>query len=329
MDTATPPRVCVVIVSYNSSETLPRCLSALAAQTYRDFQVLLIDNASRERPHEILAQFPLPSEYMEMEENLGFAGAMNVAVDAVRCPFVAALNPDAFPRPDWLAELVKAADHYESVAAFGSLQISAADSSCVDGYGDGYLVWGQAWRARSWPGSDAARAEFCFGVCAAAALYRADALRKAGGFDPRFFCFYEDVDVSFRLRLAGHHCAVVPAAKVDHVGGASFAGKSDLADYLSARNQWWVLMKDMPWPILIVSVPGIFLIHLAAAIKSPRASRLKGLWDGLRRTPEFLMSRRAIQARRRISAAELARWLSWRPAAFIARSSAVKKSAPN
>jgi len=320
------PRVCVAIVSYNSSATLPRCLDSLAAQTYGDFSVVLIDNASVEKPGDLLSRLTVPTSYMEMEDNLGFAQAMNVALEAADCEFLAALNPDAFPHPNWLAELVYAADQRQGFAAFGSAQISAADSAEIDGFGDNLLAWGLAWRGQSLP-KDGAESDLyeSFGVCAAAALYRTEILNQIGGFDDRFFCFYEDVDVSFRLRLAGHRCAIARSAVVDHVGGASFEGKSEFADFLVARNQWWLLVKNMPALLLIAILPGYILMQIYALIRHPTSSRMKGLREGLAQTGEALRARRNIQSERKTSALELNRWLTWNPFDFRSRASNVKR----
>lgn len=320
------PRVCVAIVSYNSSATLPRCLDSLAAQTYGHFSVVLIDNASSEKPGDLLSRLSIPGTYMEMENNLGFAQAMNVALDAADCEFLAALNPDAFPHPSWLAELVSAADRNLDIAAFGSTQLSAADSTKVDGFGDHLLAWGQAWRGQSLP-KDGLESDLyeSFGVCAAAALYRTDSLSQIGGFDDRYFCFYEDVDVSFRLRLAGHRCAVARSAVVDHVGGASFVGKSDFSDFLVARNQWWLLVKNMPTLLLIAVMPGYILMQVYALIRNPTSSRMKGLREGLAQTGKALRARRKVQLDRKISTLEVNRWLTWNPFDFRKRISNVKR----
>ncbi len=319
------PRVSVVIVSYNSSVTLGRCLDCLAAQTYRDFRLILIDNASREPPDAYIKDFPFPVSYIGQQENGGFAGAMNVGLGASSSPLLAALNPDAFPNPDWLEKLVAAADGNQDIAAFGSLQLSAGDSTRLDGFGDHYLIWGQAWRGRAWPSRELMSGlSASFGVCAAAALYRTDILRGIGGFDERFFCFYEDIDVAFRLRLAGHGCAVVGPAVVAHVGGASFEGQSDFAEFLIARNQWWTLIKNMPAALLIVALPGFFVLQLYALIRRPRSPRMKGLRQGLRMTRTFLAARRAVQAQRKISSWEMAAWLTWSLPAFLRGDSRVK-----
>jgi len=328
MSVPASPRVCVVIVTYNSGKTLAKCLSALEAQSFTDFNLIVVDNASDQRPSDLLQSYGRPYTYLEMAENLGFAQAMNEALQVTSASLFVALNPDAFPKRDWLSELVEAADKAKNVAAFGSVQLRAEAQGDIDGYGDHFLISGQAWRGISIPEESARALHYCFGVCAAAALYRTELLKRIGGFDRRFFCFYEDVDVSFRLRLIGHECAVVSSAIVEHIGGASFAGKSELSDYLISRNLWWVVLKDMPIALLPISVMGFVAVRLLSSLVNPRRSRLKGLWDGIRATGDALKARRDIQRQKTTSTAEIMRIISFWPPAFLARKTVVLKSEP-
>lgn len=327
MNSVADRRVSVVIISYNSNATLPRVLDCLAAQTFRDFDVILIDNASRDRPAALIAGRPYPVSYTEMADNLGFAGGMNAGLAACHAPYLVALNPDAFPEPTWLEMLVAAADQNPGIAAFGSLQLSAENAEMIDGFGDHYLVTGQAWRGRTLPPAPAAAGtpEFCFGVCAAAALYRTTTLRAIGGFDERYFCFYEDVDVAFRLRLAGHQCAVIRAAVVRHVGGASFDGLSDFADRLTARNEWWTLIKNMPMRVLIFAAPMFVLIQIASAIRGRHSARVAGVREALARTGEFWASRSPRQ--RSITLSQLLSWICMDPRLFLRRTSVMRNRA--
>lgn len=323
MSSVAVPRVSIVIITYNSNATLPRVLDCLAAQTFRDFDVILIDNNSRERPGPLIGNRPFPVSYMEKTDNLGFAGGMNVGLAACRTPFLAALNPDAFPEPTWLEVLVSAADRYPDIAAFGSLQVSADNDAVIDGFGDHYLLSGQAWRGRMLPPAPEAfgAPEYCFGVCAAAALYRSTPLRDIGGFDERYFCFYEDVDVAFRLRLAGHQCAVIRAAVVRHVGGASFTGLSDFAERLIARNEWWTLIKNIPLPDLLIAIPAYLAVQLVSIWRGHHPARVEGLREAMRRTGEFWASRAAIQRTRAISPRQIRRWMTIDPRLFLKRAS--------
>jgi GT2 family glycosyltransferase len=122
----------------------------------------------------------------------------------------------------------------------------------------------------------------------------------------------------------GQGCAVVPSAVVDHVGGASFAGKSDFAEFLMARNQWWVLIKNIPTALLLPAVLGYAALQLMSAIARPNAHRRRGLKEALARTGEFLDSRRRVQSARKISAGRMNRWLSWSLGAFLRKESPVR-----
>lgn len=328
---ADEPRVCIIIVSYNSAATLPECFAGLERQTYRDFRVVLVDNKSDQRPTRLIEGLTYPVTYLEMDENLGFAEGMNRGIAATTSPLIVALNPDAYAQPDWLENLVAAAERHADIAAFGSLQLSANDPNRIDGFGDHYLVTGQAWRGETIPPAPASGGpEYTFGVCAAAALYRADALRAAGGYDRRFFCFYEDVDLAFRLRLMGHQCAVIRTAVVRHVGGASFEGKSDFAEFLIARNAWWTLLKNMPALLLPIAAVGFLAINLISALRGRSPARRRGFWEGLKQTSTFWAARHEVQAKRIASAAEVARWLTWRPGAFLSKRAITQpRSAPS
>ena len=323
MTAETGARVCVVIVSFNSEDTFDRCLACLEAQTYRDFAVLVIDNASYTSPQPLIEALSIPVKFMTLEKNTGFAGAMAHALAETRSPLLVTLNPDAFAQPDWLTKLVAAADAHPETAAFGSRQRMAESPDQLDGYGDHYLVTGQAWRGRREPAVVAPDGVTeCFGVCAAAALYRTDALRIIGGFDPSLFCFYEDIDVSFRFRLAGYGCAVVDDAIVDHVGGASYAGRPAFAARLIARNQWRVLIKAMPAALLPIALAGFAVIHFVGALRNPTGPASAGLWDGMLETAQAWKARRTVV--RRVSMFEVARWLTWSPGAFRRKESPVR-----
>lgn len=310
--------VTVIIVTFKSEEVLTRCLTAIASQSTPPHGIVIFDNGSDEgSPERALrtAQRILPSRSFEIQplaENLGFAAANNRAIAMCDTEFVALLNPDAFPHPDWLEKLLAAAERHPEAAAFGSRQMIDGQPGIVDGTGDAYHVSGLSWRTghgRPLRDEDLVEREI-FSPCAAAALYRRSALLEVGGFDEEFFCYFEDVDLGFRLRLAGYKCVYVPDAVVDHVGSASSGGKrSDFAVYHGHRNLVWCFLKNMPNPLFL---PLLFA-HFSQSILSGLVYLARGQgrifakskWHATKKIPQFWRKRQAIQRVRRASWREI------------------------
>jgi GT2 family glycosyltransferase len=315
--------VAVVIVNWNSWPLLARCLDALAAQTFQDFSVTIIDNASQgEPPENLLAAHPTAC-LVRNPTNTGFAAANNLAVNhhTGNSPWVALLNPDAFAQPDWLAQLMQAAVAHPDCAVFASRQLNAADPSLLDGDGDNYHVSGRAWRGgfgqplaqaqTTQPGSLPA----VFSPCGAAALYRRSAYVEVGGLDEDFFCYFEDVDLGFRLQLAGYSCLLVPHAVVHHVGSAATGGQhGDFAVYHGHRNLVWTYFKNMPGALFWLFLPLHLALNLVTLLRYRH--RLGVVWrakkDALLGLPRMLAKRQRIQARRLASTAAVWRVLSKR-----------------
>jgi GT2 family glycosyltransferase len=305
-------RIAVLIVNWNSWPLLARTLRALAEQSLGDFEVIVADNGSADPlPETFTIEFP-NVVFLSYGENLGFAAANNRLLEYCRdAEWVALLNPDAFPEPHWLESLREAVPRYPEYACFASRLVSADDPRILDGDGDIYHCSGLAWRAghgRRVPMEAGVRE--IFGACAAAALYRRSAVMDVGGFDEDFFCYFEDVDLSFRLRLAGHRSALVPNAVAHHLGSATSGGKhSDFALYHGHRNLVWTFIKNMPGGLFW----GLLPLHLALNVASLLwfAARGRGgvlfraKRDALAGIPRMWKKRQAIQARRRASLMDL------------------------
>jgi GT2 family glycosyltransferase len=311
------PAALVVIVAFNAGEHLQRCVDALQAQSCRDWRAVVWDNASTDDAVERL-KTDERIEIVRHPENIGFAAANNRAAARDRSRFIVTLNPDAFAAPDWLERLIAAADRYgaEGVA---SLQLDDADPSRLDGAGDCMSIAGIAWRGGYGQGrATAPEAPVeVFSPCAAAALYRRDAFEALGGFDERFFCYYEDVDLGFRLRLNGGRCVLEPAAVVRHVGSASTSNVSGFAEYHGARNRLWTLLRDMPGVLWPIAVPAHILVLAYVLLRSPALlrDRWRGLKDGWAGRKLFLAERRRMRSSPSVIGA-----LSWSPLALSRRS---------
>jgi GT2 family glycosyltransferase len=309
------PWVRIVIVNYDAGEMLQACVDALTAQTMFDFETLIVDNASAIRP---VTDLRLPDQRFQVLHagaNIGFAAGTNLGAKGTRASWIATLNPDTKPRPDWLAELRAATERYGWATMFGSTQLKLEDPEIVDGFGDVLSAFGSAWRSgngrpvRELPNEDCE----VFSPCAAAALYKRCFFERAGGFDESFFCFLEDVDLGFRLRLTGQRCVQVRRAEVLHAGSAISGHLSAFSVFHSYRNRIWLLAKDVPGPML-VPVFGMQCAAMGLALTRPyRRAAVRGIWAGLKGLPRAIRSRRAVQRSRAKSTLEVARLMIWDP----------------
>lgn len=323
------PSVCVVIVNCNGGPHLARCIEALRRQTFRDFEVILVDNGSSDGSIEALGALPPGYRLLRAEQNLGFAKANNLAAKDTSAPWLATLNVDAYPEPDWLEKFMQAVERYPEVVMFGSIQIDLRHPDRLDGSGDFYHATGVVWRGnQGHPLSDLADEGEAFGPCAAAALYRREAFLAAGGFDERFFCYCEDIDLAFRLRLVGATCIQVPDAVVRHVGSGVTGRRSDFTVYHGTRNRLWTFVKDMPGPLFWPLLPAHLLANLAflllALAEGTFRATGRGLIDGVRGIGPIWAARRQIQRGRRASVGQIARALTWSPVALLRRAANVR-----
>lgn len=318
-----------VIIVVHGGEHVGRCLGSLAAQSLLPDRIILLDTASPDdavaASRRAIAADPRlagRAEVRPLGANLGFAAACNIGLALADTPLVALLNPDAFAEPEWLARLVAAAAAHPAAAAFGSRQMLAEQPDVLDGLGDCYHLAGLAWRGghgRRLRPADLEGREI-FSACAAAALYRRDAVLGVGGFDEVFFCYMEDVDLGFRLRLAGHTARSVPDAVVHHVGAASSRGDGGrTAAYFGHRNRIWTHVANMPAPLLAASLPlHVFLTILAGVVLTARGHGgefVRATAAAIGGLPAAWRKRRRVQASRVASTAAIWRMLDkslWR-----------------
>ncbi|MGR9086494.1 MAG: glycosyltransferase family 2 protein [Gammaproteobacteria bacterium] len=298
------PAVTVIIVNYDSGDLLCRCLSLLERQTLKPRSIFVVDNGSGDGSAQKARHFS-NIRFFDPNHNLGFAAANNLAIQTCQTEYVALLNPDAFPEPTWLESLLSAARDCPDTAAFGSRQMAEGSHDLLDGVGDSFHISGKVWRqgkGRLCQAEDLVTKEI-FSPCAAAALYRREAVLAVGGFDDDFFCYVEDVDLGFRLRLAGHKARYVPDAVVHHIGSATTGGqKSDFSVYHGHRNLVWTFVKNMPGALFWLLLPLHLLLNIAAIIhfmfRGQGRVILRAKIDAIKKLPLMLKKRRAIQRNR-------------------------------
>lgn len=312
------PSVTVIIVNFNAGERLAKCLEHLARQNEDNFAILIVDNGSTDTSLEMATATGVAFEVIEAGENLGFAAANNRAAAGVDSEWLAFLNPDAYPEPGWLSALLDAAARNPDADAFGSTQIDATDTTILDGAGDAYHAAGVPYRGHfQWPLKDAPVEGACFSPCAAAALYRRSVFMALGGFEERFFCYGEDVDLGFKLRLAGGIAIHAAQARVAHEGSGVTGRRSAFTVYHGHRNRLWTYYLNMPASLLLATLPFHLAMNLALLVRHALTNSLgaymRAMIDGVKGLPGLSADRRLRQRTRKASLGGIASALTWSP----------------
>lgn len=302
------PATTVVVVTWRGEAHLGECLDALAAQD-RPHRILVVDNASDDGTAALLSAHPLRPEVHRLRRNTGYAGGVAAALPHVGTPYVAWLNDDAAPTPGWLGALEDAmAGDVAAVTSRLDRPDGTAQSIGVRLTADGH-------------GCDiddlTEEIPEPFGFCGGAALLRTDALRAVGGVPARFFCYYEDTDTAWRLRLHGLRVAAAPSALVRHRHGASTRPGSARFHRWNERNRLLMLARCAPVRIALRELARFAALTVVLSLRRSRPAAanfrlgLRGrvLAEVAALLPEALAARRAIGRRATVSRGVL--WRTW------------------
>jgi len=306
--------VAIIIVNYNSGALVSRCLKSLSEQTLCADELVVVDNASTDAESRSMIDAITNATVIRSDLNLGYGGAINLAVQKLTTTdYIVCLNPDAFPEPDWLEAIVNAADSHPDHGSFASLMLREDDISIVDGAGDELHFTGIPWRRfhkRTLP--DNLQTEPVFSACAGAALYRTSLFNQLGGFDERYFMYVEDIDLGFRLQLAGHPCLLVSDAIVHHIGSAVTGEGSDFSVYFGHRNLVYCYFKNMPLLLLLATLPFHILANIVTLVVLTAKGRSRAVGkaklDALKQLPFAIRARSKVS--RKVSSRDIWRLLS-------------------
>lgn len=311
-----PAKVSVIIPNFNGAYLLPTCLEALRRQTYRDFEVVLVDNASQDQSVALVRRDYPEVRVIELPTNTVFSGAVNAGIRATSGDLVVLLNNDTEAEEGWLAALAGAAERNPEFSWFASKLLLFDRRNIIHSAGDFYRTNGVPGNRGVWQedGEQYSVEQEVFGACGGAAAYRRRLLDEVGLFDEDLVGYCEDVDLNWRARLAGHRCLFVPTARVYH--RLSATGGGPRASYLVGRNFILVLAKDVPtevikrhWPRMLMAQVQFALHSLRHAREPAARARLRGQLAALPALPLFLAKRRAVQAQRRVTIADVLRML--------------------
>lgn len=289
----------IIIVNWNGRSYIENCMDSVFRQSWGDFEVILVDNASTDGSREIAAARYPSVNIISLEENRGFTGGNIEGLKIARGKYIVLLNNDAVLSERWLESMIAIMDTEGTIGICAS-KILIAGTSLIDSAGDTFTT--------AFNGSKTGEYEderfyverrTVHGACAAAVMYRKNMLDQIGFFDHDFFFNHEDTDLNMRAWLAGWKCVFVPEAVVYHKVSASRGTFSDFSVYYYARNTEWVWIKNVPLILILRYLPHRFFYEAASfayfcLIKGKYRPFIKGKIDAILGIRKMLGKRRQI-----------------------------------
>ena len=325
--------VVVVVVNWNRKELLRACLTSLSRQTHGSFEVVVVDNGSRDGSPELVEEmaktYPVPLKLTVNSTNMGFCAANNQGMFSTDAEMVALLNNDAEAEPGWLAALERVIREAEDIGMAASKVLVWEDPTRIDKCGHLMFPDGQN-RGRGSGQTDHGqfdRTEEVLWPDGCAAMYRRAMLEDVGGFDEDFFAYADDAELGLRARWAGWRCLYTSDAVVRHHRGATLGLGSARRLTLIERNRILLAVKLFPWSLLWAN--GAFLLArivagMWAAVRNRGEMRhypgmggkftaatalLRGMAEAFPRIPATLRKRRALREKRRLTGRQIRRLL--------------------
>lgn len=250
------PLVSIIVVNWNRREYVGECLNSLRSQSFRDFEVILVDNGSTDGSVESIEEnFPGFVRILKNKENVGFARGNNQGIEVARGEYIVLLNNDAQADSHWLEGLLKGTEEDQRVGMVASKIYLHGSDKVIDNVG--HLIYRDGLnrgrgRLEVDHGQFDEKEEVLF-PSGCAALYRRKMLEEVGLFDEDFFAYADDTDLGLKGRMAGWRCLYMPQAIVYHRYSQSSGPYSPLKAFYVERNRVWIAVKYLPLSMLLIS----------------------------------------------------------------------------
>lgn len=325
---AANPLVSVIVLNFNGKQFLDECITSLKAQTFQDFELLMVDNASKDGSATHLREhYEGQFKIIVNAENLGFAEGNNVAIRQAKGQLIVFLNNDTRVEPEWLEALVRAAEAHPEAGMFASQIRSYAEPETLDTIG--IIIYPDGMSrglGRLEPADRYAEAREVFAPSGCSAMYRKQVLDEIGTFDGDFFAYCEDMDLGMRARLAGWSCRYVPTSRVYHHYSGTAGKYSTFKAFLVERNHLWLLIKLFPKRMILLSPWYTFLRYALQAygVLTKRGASgqfasqmpayhlvlilIRAYWGALAALPALMRKRAEAKRYTRVSRREIASW---------------------
>ena len=323
------PLVSIIILNLNKKEILKDCLETLKEQSYKNFEIILVDNGSTDDSVSFVKENFPEVKIIANKRNLGFAAGNNQGLKIAGGKYIVTLNNDTQVEKSWLKNLVVTSETDEKIGMCASKILSIKNPEQIDSVGINICIDGMTRGRGRLEINDGQyeKTEEVLLPSACAALYKREMLDEIGFFDEDFFAYCEDSDLGLRGRFAGWKAFLAPEAVVYHYYSLTSKKYSSLKAFLVERNHVLLAVKFFP-PELLLFFPFLTLYRFAlqfyaAIIKKGATSEFlsqysfldtaaiifKAYFDALKKMPLFIKKRIIIQKSKKMSRAEFYSWL--------------------
>lgn len=282
-------KVSVVTPNYNGERFLKTFFESLNNDSELIGEVIIIDNGSSDNSKEYIKNntFNFPVKLIENSQNLGFAPAVNQGISNAKYEYIFSLNNDTEVKKGSIKQMVDLISSSKDIFSVQAKMLQYDNKDLIDDVGDEYnlLAWTKK-TGENHKSDEYLEVREIFSSCAGAALYKKSLLEELGMFDSNFFAYMEDVDLAIRSKINGYHNLLCPQAIVYHVGSATSGSRhNEFKVRLAARNNVWVVYKNIPIPLKITNFIFLFfgfLIKYLFFVKKGFGSiYLAGIKEGL------------------------------------------------
>jgi len=330
------PLVSIVVTTYNSSKYIKQCIESIAAQTYTNYEVIFVDNASQDSTIEIvqkLAKILLKDKrvvIIQSKRNRGYCGGNNIGIKHSKGDYIAIVNPDIILDKNWLETLVQALEKNPNIAAcqgkiLYNKKIINSTGNLTDKYG-ATLCRGEFELDRN---QYITGSEGFFYISGAAFLARRDPLQQAGFFDVLLFLYHDDLDLCWRLRLMGYRLLYVGEAicyHIKNITNTSILTKINATKlYFYYRNRLIILLKNYSINYVVKYLSLALILNTLNSLLLSMLHRkcyilimAKAIIDVIKKARIIIIKRREVQTKRKVADSIIIKYMNKRPLEILA-----------
>jgi GT2 family glycosyltransferase len=270
------PSVAIVILNWNGKNYLRQFLPSVLATSYANYRVVVADNASTDDSVNFLREMFPAVEIIELQENFGFAKGYNEALKNLRSDYYVLLNSDVEVTPGWIDPLIDLLEKDGSNAVCQPKLLAFRNKNLFEyaGGAGGWLdLYGYPFaRGRVFESCEEDKGQFenteeVFWASGAAMVIKSRVYQEMGGFDDYFFAHQEEIDLCWRIKLAGYKIFCCPQSVVYHVGGGTLPRGNSRKTFLNFRNNQITLAKNLPWSEKWWKIPFRLFLDQVSALK--------------------------------------------------------------